>query len=420
MMKEKRPFNIMVFPVGPICNLACKYCYYLNKTSLYPETKDFRMSEELLEEFIKQYIDAQPGPIINFGWQGGEPTLRGIDFFRKAVELEKKYLPEGWQFINSFQTNGVLLNPEWCDFLRENNFLVGISIDGPADLHDAYRVDQEGKPSHERVLNGLHLLQEHHVEYNILCVVNDVNVSKPLEVYNFFKQEGVKFIQFIPLVEHLGQGKVSSRSINGEEYGQFLTAIFDEWIINDLGDIFVQIFEEAVAAWAGYGAGLCVFSETCGLAPVMEHNGDLYSCDHFVFPEYKLGNIWETPIKELVNSPQQREFGLSKRDALPEVCKKCDVRFICNGGCLRNRIATTEDGEPGLNYLCTGYKQFFSYIDKYMKELIPLLKRRTAPSLIRKKMKTLHDVIWDVDRNDYCPCGSGKKYKKCCMERKSK
>ena len=269
MPTATQPFNIMVFPNGPICNLKCDYCYYIKKTELYPETDDFRMSEELLEKFIKQYVEAQPGNGITFGWQGGEPTLRGLDFFKKAVELEKKYVPDNWKYENSFQTNGVLLNDEWCKFLGDNNFLVGLSVDGPASVHDVYRKDRKGDPSHERVMQGLENLKKHNVDFNILCVVNKENVQHPLEVYNFFKSTGAEFVQFIPIVEDQGDGKVSSRSVTGKEYADFLIAIFDEWLLNDLGNLYVQIFEQAVTAWMGMQPSLCVFSKTCGNAAVI-------------------------------------------------------------------------------------------------------------------------------------------------------
>jgi len=416
---EHVPFTIMAFPVGPVCNLQCEYCYYLDKTSLYPETSDFRMKEETLEELVRQYIEAQPGPVVQFGWQGGEPTLRGLDFYEKAVELQKKYLPKGWQCKNAFQTNGILLNDEWCEFFRENNFLVGLSLDGPAWIHNVYRKDKKGGSTHERVLQGLHLLQKHDVEYNVLCVVNKANVKYPLEVYKFFRAEGITFIQFIPLVEHIGKGWVSPRSISGEEYGRFLIEIFDEWVCKDIGNVFVQIFEEAIGVWAGYKASLCTFSEVCGRAPVMEHNGDLYSCDHFVYPEYKLGNIKEKKIKDLVNSPRQKKFGFSKKDTLPKACWGCDVRFICNGGCLKNRIIETEEKGKKLNYLCAGYKRFFEYIAPYAQKLVAAIKASWFAEDIRKSMQSLHDSIWDVGRNDPCPCGSGRKYKKCCLPRKA-
>mgnify|MGYP006280898855 CR=1 FL=1 len=412
------PFNIMVFPNGPVCNVDCDYCYYLDKKDkLYPDTNNFQMSEELLEEYIKQYIDAQPGPRVTFGWQGGEPTLRGLDFFKKAIELIEKYLPENWEYDNSLQTNGLLIDDEWAQFLSDNNFLVGVSIDGTARLHDTYRKDKKGQPTHARVMEGMKTLQKHKVDYNILCVVNDVNAQHPVEAYNFFKKQGAEHVQFIPIVEQLGEGKVSSRSVSPRDYGKFLIGVFDEWVVNDLGNIFVQIFEQCVSAWAGQGTSLCVFNETCGLAAVMEHNGDVYACDHFVFPEYKLGNIKRDHLSNLVYSEKQRQFGNSKRDDLSQKCRNCDYLFICHGGCIKNRTVETDAGDK-INYLCDGYYQFFSYIDPYMQEIADRIKKRQSPTIIRKHMKELHDSIWDVSRNDPCPCGSGKKYKKCCIDRK--
>lgn len=421
--KARHPFNVMTFPNGPICNLDCEYCYYLDKTKYYPGNNSFRMSEDLLEEFTKQYINAQPGPYVNFGWQGGEPTLRGLDFFKKAVELQQKYLPEDWQCENSFQTNATILDDEWCKFLSENNFLVGVSIDGPAWIHDHYRKDNKGNPTHAEVVRGIKLMQKHGVEYNILCVINDLNSQHSVEVYDFFKEIGAEHIQFIPIVEPVCKDSdeykiAGKRSVRSEEYGRFLIGVFDEWVKKDLGKIFIQIFEQAVTAWAGYPPSLCVFSETCGNAPVMEHNGDFYSCDHFVFPENKLGNIEETQLVDMVLSKKQQEFGNNKRDGLPQSCLDCEVYFICHGGCPKNRIIKDSNGEEGRNYLCAGYKQFFRYIEPYMEEIANRIKKRQAPNFIRKEMVKIQDNIWDVGRNDPCPCGSGKKYKKCCRSRK--
>jgi uncharacterized protein len=414
------PFHVMVKPIGPICNLACSYCFYLDKKRLYPQEKNFRMSEELLEDFIRQYIKCQPGPVVSFAWQGGEPTLRGMDFFEKAVELQNKYVPEGWQVQNAFQTNGILLNDEWCEFFKENDFLVGISIDGPAELHDVYRSDKEGHPTHKRVLNGLHLLQEHRVEYNVLCAVNNLNAMYPLEVYRFFKDEGVRYIQFIPIVEHIGSAKVSPRTVRAEDYGRFLIAVFNEWVRNDIGRVFVQVFEECVGLWMGVGPVLCTLGAICGRAMIMEHSGDLYSCDHFVSPEYKLGNIQEEALVDMVGSPKQKKFGQDKRDALPRYCRECDVRFICNGGCPKDRFLQMPDGEGGLNYLCAGYKQFFNYTAVFMREIARMVRQKRSPLFMREKMRELHSSIWkNVWRNDPCPCGSGKKYKKCCQGRQS-
>lgn len=413
----KYPFHIMTKPIGSICNLSCAYCYYLEKRGLYPGKFRFRMEDELLELFIQQYIESQPGPVVHFAWQGGEPTLMGLDFFKRVVELQQKHSPNGWQCTNALQTNGTLLTPEWCEFLRENAFLVGISIDGPAELHDRYRLDKKERPTHDRVVQGLRLLQEHGVEYNVLCVVNSVNAKRPLEVYRFLREQGAKHLQFIPIVEQEESG-ISPRSVQPREYGLFLATIFDEWVRHDIGEIFVQIFEECFAVWLGHRAHLCVFAETCGNALAMEHNGDLYSCDHFVAPEYRLGNITERSMVEMVASAFQRQFGEAKRSALPQYCRECKVRFICNGGCPKDRFIRTPTGEPGLNYLCEGYRYFFNYIDPYMKEMASLWRRGQPPAQLMEILRRRDAETWrGAGRNDPCPCGSGRKYKRCCFDK---
>ena len=414
-VKSNWPFHIMTKPIGPICNLDCEYCYYLRKQELYPGTTRFRMTDELLESYIRQYIQSQPGPLVHFAWQGGEPTLMGLDFFQKAVEFQRKYLPPGWRCTNALQTNGTLLTAEWCEFLRENDFLVGISIDGPAELHDQYRLDKKQRPTHAKVMQGLRLLQEHRVEFNVLCVVNSVNVMHPLEVYRFFKDQGVQHLQFIPLVEREGAAGVSHRTVPPRAFGRFLAAIFDEWVRHDIGKVFVQIFEECFGVWLGRRAQLCIFAETCGRALVMEHNGDLYACDHFVFPEYRLGNITELPLVELVSSDAQRKFGEDKKSTLPQYCLECEVRFMCNGGCPKDRFIRTPSGEPGLNYLCEGYRYFFNYIDPHMKEMVALWRRGEPPAKLMEILRWQDEAMWArAGRNDPCPCGSGRKYKKCC------
>lgn len=413
MQNNKIHFNVMAFPAGPICNLDCDYCYYLNKTELYPETKNFQMKEETLEKYIKQYINSQPGPVVNFDWQGGEPTLRGLEFFKKAVELQQKYAPKEWRIQNSIQTNAILIDDQWAKFLKENNFLVGVSLDGPQELHNRYRKDKESKGTHQKVLAGIEKLKEYEIEYNFLAVVNDINAKKPEEVYQFFKEIEADFIQFIPIVEQDQEGNIISRSVGSKEYGKFLIGVFNEWI-NDLGDIYVQIFEEALSAWAGFGANLCVFSKECGKGPVMEHSGDLYACDHFVEPEHKLGNINKKNILEMMNTKQQQEFGRAKKEKLNKKCLECDYLFFCNGGCPKNRILDTGN-DYRLNYLCEGYKLFFDYIDPFMNKLAQMVKQRKSPVLMRKEMQKLYQEKWDVGRNDRCPCGSGKKFKKCCL-----
>ena len=411
----------MVKPTGAICNLACEYCYYLEKERLYPKGERFRMPDELLERYIQQMIAAQPGPEVPFAWQGGEPTLMGLDFFRRVVELQAKYLPRGWRVTNALQTNGTLLTPEWCEFLRENKFLVGISMDGPAFLHDRYRVDKRGRATHERVLRGLELLKEHRVEFNVLCVVNSANARHPLEVYRSFKEKGVQYLQFIPIVEHLGGGAVSERSVSPRDYGTFLCAIFDEWVRRDVGKVFVQIFEESFAMALGYPANLCVFRETCGRALAMEHNGDVFACDHFVLPEYRLGNIRETPLERLASLPEQERFGLAKRDALPPQCFACDVYEMCRGACPKDRFALTADGRPGLNYLCEGYRTYFRHAKPVLDRMARLWRQGIAPAAIMEEMRREDERRWRAaGRNDPCPCGSGRKFKRCCWEAKGR
>lgn len=381
-------FNVMVKPVGPVCNLACDYCYYLSKENLFPGS-DFCMTDNLLENFTRQYIQAQHVPQVSFIWQGGEPALAGLDFFRKAVEYQKQYASPGVRIENAIQTNGTLLTDEWCTFFKENNFLVGISLDGPPDLHNVYRKDRAGKGSADRVLAGLALLKQHEVEYNVLCTVHAANADHPLEVYRYLRDDlDSTFIQFIPIVERDNKtgyqvgNKVTSRSVSGVQYGRFLNQIFDEWIKRDVGKVFVQIFDVALSKWVGNQSGLCIFSETCGQALLLEHNGDLFSCDHFVEPKHKLGNITKTKLVDLVQSHSQHQFGIAKRDKLPKYCLECEVRFACNGGCPKNRILHTPDGEYGLNVLCDGYRAFFNHIDQPMRLMASLLKQHRPPAEI--------------------------------------
>jgi uncharacterized protein len=407
----------MLKPRGPMCNLACGYCYYLPKQDLYPNA-DFRMTDEILESFTRQYIEAQRVPEVTFGWQGGEPLLMGLGFFRRAVTLQEAYRKPGMRVINALQTNGTLLDDAWCRFLHERDFLVGLSLDGPREMHDTYRIDKGGKPSFERAMAGLALLKEHRVEFNILTTVHAANAAHPLEVYRFLRDEvGAQFIQFIPIVQRENETgfqeseRVTERSVTGQQYGQFLVGVFDEWVRHDVGRVFVQIFDVALAAWSGQPPGLCVFDETCGTALVLEHNGDLYTCDHFVEPARRLGNVMETPLLELVGSQQQRQFGLAKRDALPEPCRACEVRFVCNGGCPKNRV------QAGLNYLCEGYKAFFKHIDEPMRFMAAELEARRPPANIVRHLAQqeaeLEQRLARAGRNDPCPCGSGRKFKHC-------
>lgn len=395
------PFHLMAKPSGAACNLGCSYCFYLEKEHLYPETRRTRMSPEVLERYVRDYIAAQPGPVVSFAWQGGEPTLMGVDFFREAVALQRRHA-NGKRIENAFQTNGVLLNDEWGEFLAANQFLVGISIDGPQALHDAYRVDKGGSPTWERVMAGLAVLKKHQVEFNTLTTLHRKNVTRPQEVYRFLREIGSGFLQFIPIVERAAptqsrtpglwlapppdheeaaglDAEVTPWSVRPFEFGRFLCAVFDEWIRRDVGSVFVQQFDAALANWVGQPAGICLFSRTCGRALAIEHNGDVFSCDHYVYPAYKLGNVGETPLAALVDSPRQVAFGEAKSSTLPRYCRECPVQFACHGECPKHRFLRTPDGEPGLNYLCAGYKKFFLHIEPAMNTMAALLRAGRAP-----------------------------------------
>lgn len=407
----RRPFHLLTKPVGPICNLDCKYCFYLEKENLYPGENQWRMSDPLLEEYVRQYIHSQPVPEINFAWQGGEPTLLGVDFFRKAVALQKRFAG-GKTIHNAIQTNGTLLDDEWCEFLAANKFLVGLSVDGPAELHDLHRVDKRQQPTFEKVMAGLAFLKKHGVDFNTLTVVHRANSQQPLDVYRFLKSIGSEFLQFIPLVERAappdmsaagydfaapplpGETRHSSAaapwSVEAEQYGIFLCAIFDEWVRHDVGKTFVQLFDVALGNWMGLGSSLCVFAEKCGTALAIEHNGDIYSCDHYVYPRHRLGNVMNNSLGAMVTSPQQLKFGADKCDSLPKYCRECEVRFACNGECPKHRFIQTPDGEEGLNYLCAAYKKFFNHIDPHMKTMAALLRMDEAPARI---MEILADEV---------------------------
>ncbi len=418
-----RAFHVMVKPRGPVCNLRCEYCYYLQKDAYYPES-EFRISDEVMEAFTQQYIAAQQIPEITFGWQGGEPTLMGLDFFRRAVAMQETYRRPGTRIQNALQTNGTTLNDDWCQFFHDHGFLIGVSLDGPQALHDAYRHDRAGKPTFERVMAGVDLLKKHDVAFNVLTTVHAANGPHPVDVYRFLRDEaGTQFIQFIPIVERVeGVGpepdaEVTERSVTGPQYGDFLIGVFDEWVRHDVGQVFVQVFDVALAAWLGRPPGLCVFDETCGDALILEHNGDLYACDHFVAPPWNLGSIMEEPLADKVDSAQQRTFGQDKRDRLPTFCRQCPVRFVCNGGCPKNRIRRTPDGEPGLNYLCDGYRSFFTHIDHPMQLMARELQARRPPAnvmhILAQEEIELERRFEKAGRNDPCPCGSGLKFKHC-------
>jgi len=392
-------FHLLAKPTGAVCNLDCKYCFFLSKEMLYPGSR-FHMTDELLETYIRQLLESQQNPEVNIAWQGGEPTLMGLDFFKHALQLVEKYKKPGQSLVHTIQTNGTKLDDEWAAFFKQHNFLVGLSVDGPKELHDTYRVNKGGSGSFDQVMRGWKTLMEHQVDVNILSTVHAANANHPLEVYHFFRDElKAQYMQFIPIVERAtvetlafaNQGwsgrtgtdrplytqigdLVTDRSVKAEQYGNFLITIFDEWVGRDVGQIFVQSYDAALANWLGQPS-LCIFQPTCGSALALEHNGDLYSCDHFVEPEYLLGNIQKTHMRELVTSDQQQKFGQDKFDALPQYCRECEVLFACYGECPRNRFVNTPDGEPGLNYLCAGYKLFFKHIDHPMRLMADLLRR---------------------------------------------
>lgn len=439
--------HILAKPTGAICNLDCTYCFFLSKEMLYPGSR-FRMADDLLEIYIRQTIETQQENFVTLAWQGGEPTLMGLAFFKRAVELVRQYARPGMEVEHTIQTNGTLLDDEWCEFFRANDVLVGLSLDGPRELHDLYRVDKGGAGTFDKVMRAARMLQAHDVRFNILTTVNAANAAKPLEVYHFLRDEvGTQFIQFIPIVERatpellplanqgwgdshharplytLQGSLVTERTVGAEQWGDFLIAIFDEWVRRDVGQVFVSMFDAALASWVraagnpNVQATMCIFAETCGNALALEHNGDLYSCDHFVEPKYFLGNIKQEHMLTLIASEQQRAFGNAKRDTLPRYCRECEVRFACHGECPRNRFIQTPDGEEGLNYLCAGYKKFFNHIDAPMKMMTDLLKQgRYADevmSMLAEQERATQERFARTGRNDPCPCGSGKKFKHC-------
>jgi serine-type anaerobic sulfatase-maturating enzyme len=426
-------FHLLAKPTGAVCNLDCAYCFFLSKEMLYPGSR-FRMADDLLEIYVRQLIESHAHvPEVQVAWQGGEPTLMGIDFFRRSVELVEQHLAPGQRAAYSIQTNGTLLDDGWAAFLAEHGFLVGISIDGPREVHDAYRVNKGGKGSFDEVMRGLDHLRERGVEWNALTTVHAANAEHGAAVYRFLRDEcGARFIQFIPIVERIAEGSddgaepwtswrdrplyvqagegVSGRSVSGEQYGRFLIDVFEEWVRRDVGEVYVQMFDVALANWHGEQPSLCIHSETCGLALALEHSGDLYSCDHFVEPAYRLGNIRETHMLELVSSPRQRRFGANKRESLPRYCRECDVRFACHGGCPKDRFVATPDGEGGLNYLCPGYQAFFHHVDSPMRFMSEQLRHGRAPREI-VQLYAKEDAA--RGRNEPCSCGSGRKWKQC-------
>jgi uncharacterized protein len=427
-------FHLLAKPTGAICNLDCTYCFFLSKEALYPGSP-FRMTDETLEAYIEQLIEAHTTPEVTVAWQGGEPTMMGLDFFRRAVELAEKHRKPGQRIQHTMQTNAVLIDDAWAAFLKEHDFLMGVSIDGPKEIHDTYRVNKGGAGTFDQVMKGWNALKRQGVDVNVLCTLHEANADKPLQVYRFFRDElGAEHIQFIPIVErataeslpmanegwherpggermlYTQQGSlVTDRSITGEQYGRFLVGVFEEWIRHDVGRVYVQMFDVTLGAHVGQYS-LCIHAPTCGDALAMEHNGDLYSCDHFVEPDYLLGNIHDKRMLELVASPQQRAFGNDKRDTLPAYCRECPFLFACNGGCPKDRFMETPDGEPGLNYLCAGYKIFFGHVDAPMRRMKELLASGRYADEI-----TAEVLAEDTKRgrNDPCPCGSGQQWKRC-------
>jgi uncharacterized protein len=402
----KLAFHLMAKPAGPVCNLGCEYCFYLEKEALFPRGGQYRMSDEVLEAYIRQVATAQSHvPELLFAWQGGEPTLMGIDFFRRAIELEKKHAA-GKPFVNTIQTNGTLLDDEWCRFLAGHRFLVGLSLDGPRELHDRYRRTRGGEGSFDAVMRGLGLLKKHRVEYNVLACVNRETSRHPLEVYRFLREQGVEYIQFIPIVErlpeerakmlgmHLGvpvpvgkeQGavEVTPWSVEPAAWGEFLISVFDEWVRTDVGTVFVMNFDWALVSYIGLDTAPCFFAPECGNAAIIEHNGDVYSCDHFVYPEYRLGNILEDDLSEMMDSPKQRAFGADK-GRLPRYCRECPVLRVCYGECPKHRFLVSPDGEPGWNYLCAGYNSYFNHIAPYLKVIADLLAEGKPASEVMEK-----------------------------------
>ena len=395
-----RPMYVMLKPAGSLCNLRCKYCYYLEKDKLYKQCKNHVISDELLEKFIKEYIEAQTTPQVLFTWHGGETLMRPISFYKRALELQRIY-GRGRQIDNCIQTNGTLLTDEWCQFFKDNNFLVGVSIDGPQEFHDEYRRTATNKPTFVKVMNGINLLNKHGVEWNALAVVNDYNADYPIEFYRFFKQIGCKYIQLSPIVERVvkredgltlapgmqgGDAGLADFSITPEQWGNFLCTIFDEWVHNDVGEYFVQLFDATLANWVGQAPGVCILAEECGHAGVMEFNGDVYSCDHFVYPEHLLGNLHTKTITEMMYSDQQNKFAKMKKQMLPQQCKECKFLFACHGECPKNRFLNDKYGNYGLNYLCKGYRQFFEHVEPYMNFMKRELENHRAPANVMKQI----------------------------------
>lgn len=405
----------MAKPAGPLCNLDCSYCYYLGTADQYERPHRFQMTGEVLETYIGNYIEASPGPQIAFVWHGGEPALAGLDFFRHAVALQERYLPDGWTCVNNLQTNGTLLDDEWCSFLGEAGFEVGLSVDGTRLLHDTYRKDRSGRGSYDRAIAAVRRLQANGVQPDILCTVTEELAQQSVAVYRALKDLGTGWFQFIPIVRRDAGGAVTPDSVRPESYGRFLRAVFDQWAHHDLGSLNVQIIAETSLVWAGGTANVCQMAPTCGRVLVVEHDGSVYSCDHFVRPEHRIGDVGTSGLDELVESEIQLRFGLDKRDGLPGQCRSCEWLAVCNGGCPKDRFAVTDSGEPGLNYLCEGFRIFFAHAQPPLLHAMSRLRAGASREVVMAELRERALERWKgVGRNDPCPCGSGAKAKRCC------
>lgn len=408
-------FVVMAKPVGPLCNVECSYCYYLDTAGLYTSQHHYKMSDALLESYIRQYIAASPGPVVLFVWHGGEPALAGLDFYRRAVELQKRYLPRGWSCWNNLQTNGTILDEEWCSFLADAHFDVGLSVDGTRWAHDLFRKDRHGRGTYDRAVAAVRRLQEHGIQADLLCAVTSAVAKEPVEVYRALRNLNTGWIQFIPIVRRTPDGQMIPESVTCEAYGNFLCKVFDEWINHDLGRSNVQLFAEMSLVWSGATPNLCWMAPTCGRVLIVEHDGKVYACDHFVTPEHRIGDLETSLLSALVDSPIQRRFGNNKQDTLPLRCRSCSWLTVCNGGCPKDRFVLADDGEPGLNYLCSGLRMFFAHAEQPLKRAMKLKSQGVSPEAIMTELCTESLARWKgVGRNDPCPCGSGRKAKQCC------